>query len=800
MPAAGTPGHPIDLDEVRRALLLLLDPDGWHEIRYCPPKDAADPTDRAVSAPVNLTDLDAAVSEVAGIASWNGAGSIYVTLNPADELKGAATDKDVTRRRWILVDVDPVKAQGHQGDSASDQEHDQALEVGRDIAEYLSANDWPNPVAIDSGNGYHLIYRVDLPNDAASKSLVKGVLHALRSRWPAVDTSVFNASRISKLPGTWARKGEHTAERPHRICRILSAPVEPEAVPVELLKALARPAGDGAQAAQERRRPNPSLDDLLWKMTQGGDRRAAWARKAMEGEMLTVALAKDGERNIQLNKSAFLIGQRLHLGLSEAEARAGLMQVATRLGLSDAEAGDTIDRAFIKGKQEPHPGPQLEDRDTPKGASTNGQHKAAANGQANGQAAEGMAALSNEELGILDADSIQPRNVSELWAGRINVGKLNLIVGESGDGKSQTAYRTAAAVTDPDVTMPDGTPALDHGTVLIIAPEDGAADTLVPRLKAAGANTARVKILTAKVKVEGKNGPQVSIMSFQDLAYWRLVINRIGNVKLLIADPIPSCLGRGVNDYRNQEVRLVLEPFVDLLDELGVALLGVTHLGKSPDLKNPSHKILGSVAYAAISRSTHFTVRDPETPGRRILCHEKSTYGPPCGSLAFTIEPFEVVRPDGEIVRTSRVAYELGTVDASASDLMNADRGGGKKRGPAPAKSRKVAEWLFDYLNGHGGSRVLAAIINDAGEAGHVGGQKPDGKWSGVASLYDARARLADLEGDRAGHEVLDYRGPCKPGGRDVVHWTLRPVAQPRTPQEPAEEAPCDVWEMEAVA
>ncbi len=134
----------------------------------------------------------------------------------------ATTDRDIVRRRWLLVDVDPVRP---SGTSASRAEKAAAKAQAQDIARFLCDEGWPDPVAADSGNGYHLLYKVDLPNDDESRQLVKAILQALASEFDddqvKIDTSVHNAARIVRLYGTLTRKGTQTPDRPHRRSRIL---------------------------------------------------------------------------------------------------------------------------------------------------------------------------------------------------------------------------------------------------------------------------------------------------------------------------------------------------------------------------------------------------------------------------------------------------------------------------------------------------------------------------------------------------------------------------------------------------
>jgi len=179
---------------------------------------------------------------------------IYVTLN---EVKGAllarranrvkmrltrndptTSDTDILRRRWLPIDLDPVRPSGV---SSTDAEHDAALAKADEIALWLSERGFPAPIRADSGNGAHLLYRIDLPPDDGG--LVKGVLTTLDALFSdgavTVDTANANPARIWKLYGTTSRKGDHTPERPHRRARILSAPETAEVVAPQLLREIA---------------------------------------------------------------------------------------------------------------------------------------------------------------------------------------------------------------------------------------------------------------------------------------------------------------------------------------------------------------------------------------------------------------------------------------------------------------------------------------------------------------------------------------------------------------------------------
>jgi hypothetical protein len=180
--------------------------------------------------------------------------AVYVTLNEVDPAllaraankvnrypKATTSDMNILRRRWLPVDFDPVRPADI---SSTDEEKKAALLRAQEVRGYLAERGWPEPVVGDSGNGAHLLYSVDLPNDRENLELVTGVLEALSFKFSegtaSVDTTTANAARIWKLYGTTARKGDDTEERPHRASKLLKAPGEIQIVSGELLLELAR--------------------------------------------------------------------------------------------------------------------------------------------------------------------------------------------------------------------------------------------------------------------------------------------------------------------------------------------------------------------------------------------------------------------------------------------------------------------------------------------------------------------------------------------------------------------------------
>lgn len=154
--------------------------------------------------------------------------------------KSATTDNDIGWREWILIDVDPRRVSGV---SATDDEKKKAKYSARSLYSYLQNMGFPKPVVADSGNGYHLLYRVNMKNVAENTDLVKHFLQAIdvmfSDDYVEIDTSVFNASRITKVYGTMTQKGANTEDRPHRQSCLLDVPVKLQPVSTQLLKKVA---------------------------------------------------------------------------------------------------------------------------------------------------------------------------------------------------------------------------------------------------------------------------------------------------------------------------------------------------------------------------------------------------------------------------------------------------------------------------------------------------------------------------------------------------------------------------------
>ena len=206
---------------------------------------------RILGGPTQVGYFDDPAALTAAAAAWDGRSNLYLTINPVDTAllaravnrirrsREATSDKDIVSRRFLPIDIDPVRPAGI---SATGAEVAASLERARGVAEFLQGEGWRLPITSFSGNGHQLLYPIELPNDQASSALVAGVLRQLAARFDdervKIDTSVSNAARIMALIGTMKVKGDHTTERPHRRSELMHAPDELEPVSADALAAL----------------------------------------------------------------------------------------------------------------------------------------------------------------------------------------------------------------------------------------------------------------------------------------------------------------------------------------------------------------------------------------------------------------------------------------------------------------------------------------------------------------------------------------------------------------------------------
>ena len=239
---------------------------------------------------------------------------------------------------------------------------------------------------------------------------------------------------------------------------------------------------------------------------------------------------------------------------------------------------------------------------------------------------------------LVRADSVTLKPVNWLWGGWLARGKLHILAGAPGTGKTTIAIALAGAVS-AGKQFPDGS-YCPQGHVVIWSGEDDPADTLTPRLAAAGADLSRCHFVGGVQDGRGKRPFDPA----RDVPILRRAIENIGDVSLLLIDPIVSAIP--TDSHKNAEVRRGLQPLVDLANAVHCALIGITHFSKGTSGRDPVERITGSVAFGAMARLVFISAREqPDEeqglPERRYLVRAKSNIGPDGGGFEYGLEQVE---------------------------------------------------------------------------------------------------------------------------------------------------------------
>jgi putative DNA primase/helicase len=301
---------------------------------------------------------------------------------------------------------------------------------------------------------------------------------------------------------------------------------------------------------------------------------------------------------------------------------------------------------------------------------------------------------------ICPFSNITPRSLKWLWRGRIPLGKLTLLIGDPGLGKSLVTVDIASRVSR-GVNFPDGA-VCEAGSVILLSAEDDPGDTIRPRLDAAGADVTRVHMLESVRTLLGDGSPADRSFDLKrDLPTLENALSVIvPAVRLVVFDPLSAFLG-GANAHVNSEVRALLSPLVALAARRGIAVLGVTHLRKSA---GPAiHRAIESIAFAAASRAALAVARDPGEVERRLFLPVKQNLSAESAGLAFRI--VEVSQG------TAGLAWEPGAVNLDVDYILS-----GFEYGEDRSACREAEIWLKERLRG--GAVLVEQIRTDAEASG----------------------------------------------------------------------------------
>ena len=357
-----------------------------------------------------------------------------------------------------------------------------------------------------------------------------------------------------------------------------------------------------------------------------------------------------------------------------------------------------------------------------------------------------------KQLVVHDASEVDPESIEWLWPGRIAIGKTTLVGGDPGLGKSQLSIFIAATISQAGAwPCKEGSP--PKRSIIMLSAEDGVADTIVPRLMAAGADRTKVKIVTAVHEADG-TGRRIFNLT-KDLDVLESLITKLGDVGLVIIDPVDAYIGGNVDSHKNAAVRAVLEPISELADRLGVAILALTHFSKQLSGK-AIYRFIGSIAHIGAARIAFAVVADPEDKTRILLLHAKNNLAPSQKGLAFRIEQHLVK----EGVIGSSVCFEKDNVTGISADEALATEGGD---GQTTAKD-EVIEFLLEVLKD--GRVRVRDIEAEARGAGLLGDDKQMRQSKPFRSAKDDLDIISTKEG--FGSDAI-YYWQLPPGAPDTI-------------------------------
>jgi hypothetical protein len=278
---------------------------------------------------------------------------------------------------------------------------------------------------------------------------------------------------------------------------------------------------------------------------------------------------------------------------------------------------------------------------------------------------------------VVSMDTVQRTPVTWLWWPYIALGKLTMLDGDPGIGKSLLMTQLAANLSRGN-PLPDqeGQPTFATGgphVTVMLSTEDGLADTLKPRLEDAGADCSKIKVLTGWADADGEEHP----FSFQDMPVLERTLQTY-QPRLVIIDPIQAYLGSGVDMHRANETRPLLEALRRLAEQYQCAVVCIRHPAKSSQGGKALHRGLGSVDFIGAARTGLFVEQHPTDPSKALLAQSKSNLGPLGRTLLFT--------------------KENGQFEWCGRSRLSAEMLAGSGRGPDPHVFLEAVCWLEERL------------------------------------------------------------------------------------------------------
>ena len=271
---------------------------------------------------------------------------------------------------------------------------------------------------------------------------------------------------------------------------------------------------------------------------------------------------------------------------------------------------------------------------------------------------------------------VQPEPITWLWPSRIAQGKVTLIAGDPGLGKSMITVAMAAHVSRGTPWPVDRSPC-PQGDAIMVSAEDDPGDTIRPRLDAADADVSRVHVLTMVSELDRDGNPRERSFNLaKDIPGLDDLLRQTPECRLVTIDPVSAYLG-GTDSHNNADIRALLTPLAAMASKHKVAVVAVTHLNKAQQA-NALYRASGSLAFVAAARAAYSVTKDPDDPDRRLILPLKNNLGDDRTGFAYTI----IEADNGAPV----LAWEDDPVEMTLEDLANAVT----ERKPRPAEMAKA--------------------------------------------------------------------------------------------------------------
>ena len=258
---------------------------------------------------------------------------------------------------------------------------------------------------------------------------------------------------------------------------------------------------------------------------------------------------------------------------------------------------------------------------------------------------------------------VESKNVEFLWYPYIPYGKITIIQGDPGEGKTTAVLRIAALLTKGE-KLPEDNQEREPVNVIYQTAEDGLADTVKPRLEAAGADCSRILVID-------ESAENLSMLDSRI----EEALKETG-AKLIILDPIQAYLGSNVDMHRANEIRPVMKHLGNIAEKYGCAIILIGHMNKASGSKS-TYRGLGSIDFQATARSVLIVGRIKDDPTCRVIVHDKSSLAPEGPSIAFRLD------------KDNGFEWE-GIIDITVDELLSGEQ--------KTSKLNKAKDFLKSYL------------------------------------------------------------------------------------------------------